>query len=387
MDTLLKLKKVNLKYQTDKDTIKVLNDIDLITKKKDTISIVGESGSGKTSLIMLIGVVESASGKPWCEFIEQRILKPVEMNRTVCSVRDLIEQDNFATPHKTLLSGSVPIPWVNWDAMAAAGGIISSSNDMTKWLQFQLNGGQIAEEERLFSENLGWEMWQNHMPMRISKAASQRSPHTHFRGYGLGWALNDLHGYKLVGHGGGYDGMYSKVLMVPEQKLGVVVLTNSMTGVGDYLCTLMISRLLGLPETSTSQESRDRFMKSREEFESRLEKSVQPVVRGTKPSHPLEDYCGQFECPMYGGASVTAEGEGLVLRLLPNPDLVADLEHLHYDTYAIKWRKEFAWFGPGTAHFVADAKGALVAIELDVPNDDLWFYELRLRRKEGATGQ
>ena len=54
MDTLLKLKKVNLKYQTDKDTIKVLNDIDLITKKKDTISIVGESGSGKTSLIMLI---------------------------------------------------------------------------------------------------------------------------------------------------------------------------------------------------------------------------------------------------------------------------------------------------------------------------------------------
>ena len=86
---------------------------------------------------------------------------------------------------------------------------------------------------------------------------------------------------------------------------------------------------------------------------------------------------------MYGAATVTAEEQGgLVLRLLPNPDLVADLEHLHYDTYAIKWRKEFAWFGPGTAHFVADAKGRFVAIELDVPNDDLWFYELRLRRKE-----
>ena len=64
MDTLLKLKKVNLKYQTDKDTIKVLNNIDLTTKKKDTISIMGESGSGKTSLIMLIGGLEKAtSGK------------------------------------------------------------------------------------------------------------------------------------------------------------------------------------------------------------------------------------------------------------------------------------------------------------------------------------
>jgi putative ABC transport system ATP-binding protein len=64
MSTLLKLKNVNLKYQTNKESIKVLKDIDLTTKKKDTISIVGESGSGKTSLIMLIGGLEKAtSGK------------------------------------------------------------------------------------------------------------------------------------------------------------------------------------------------------------------------------------------------------------------------------------------------------------------------------------
>ena len=61
MSTLLKLKKVNLKYQTGKDIIRVLKDIDLTTKKKETISIVGESGSGKTSLIMLIGGLERAT--------------------------------------------------------------------------------------------------------------------------------------------------------------------------------------------------------------------------------------------------------------------------------------------------------------------------------------
>ncbi len=64
MNNLLKLKKINLKYQTGKDTIRVLQDIDLIIKKKETISIVGESGSGKTSLIMLIGGLEKVtSGK------------------------------------------------------------------------------------------------------------------------------------------------------------------------------------------------------------------------------------------------------------------------------------------------------------------------------------
>ena len=64
MSILLKLKKVNLKYQTGKDNINVLKNINLTTKKKETISIVGESGSGKTSLIMLIGGLERAtSGK------------------------------------------------------------------------------------------------------------------------------------------------------------------------------------------------------------------------------------------------------------------------------------------------------------------------------------
>ena len=64
MSTLLKLKKVNLKYKTGKDNINVLNNINLTTKKKETISIVGASGSGKTSLIMLIGGLERAtSGK------------------------------------------------------------------------------------------------------------------------------------------------------------------------------------------------------------------------------------------------------------------------------------------------------------------------------------
>jgi len=64
MSVLLKLKKINLKYQTGKENISVLKDIDLIIKKKETVSVVGESGSGKTSLIMLIGGLERpTSGK------------------------------------------------------------------------------------------------------------------------------------------------------------------------------------------------------------------------------------------------------------------------------------------------------------------------------------
>ena len=77
MSVLLKLKKINLKYQTGKENISVLKDIDLTIKKKETISVVGESGSGKTSLIMLIGGLERpTSGKIF--FQNQEITNLIE---------------------------------------------------------------------------------------------------------------------------------------------------------------------------------------------------------------------------------------------------------------------------------------------------------------------
>jgi hypothetical protein len=84
---------------------------------------------------------------------------------------------------------------------------------------------------------------------------------------------------------------------------------------------------------------------------------------------------------MYGDATVTLEDDHLVLRLLPNPDLVADLEHLHFDTFIIRWRTELAWFGKGTAQFLMDATGVVTEMKLDVPNDDLFFHELEMKRR------
>jgi putative ABC transport system ATP-binding protein len=96
MSTLLKLKKINLKYQTNKETIKVLNNIDLTTKKKDTISIVGESGSGKTSLIMLIGGLEKAtSGKIYFQDQDLTTLSEDEISNISRKNIGIVLQDVF----------------------------------------------------------------------------------------------------------------------------------------------------------------------------------------------------------------------------------------------------------------------------------------------------
>jgi CubicO group peptidase (beta-lactamase class C family) len=346
------------------------------------------SNFGYSNLMFLAAgeIVSTVSGKPWTQFVRERILDPLEMNRTICSVRDLTSQDNFATPHKTTHDQSIPIPWMNWDAMAAAGGIISSANDMSHWLRLQLRNGQLNASQRIFSEGVGHEMWQSHTPLRLPLAPSTRFPSVHFRAYGLGWSLSDYQGRKVVGHAGGYDGMNSNVLLVPEEQLGVVVLTNSLTPISNLLTYRAVDTIMGTAVKDFSQDVLEEFRKSSSEFQDRITKVTTPVAEGTMPSHPLTDFVGKYRCPMYGDATVSVENDTIVLRLHPFKMLVADLKHLHYDTFSIRWRTEFAWFNSGTAHFVADSRGKFQRIELDVPNDDLFFHEIKLTRVEQARG-
>lgn len=340
------------------------------------------SAYGYSNLMFLAAgeVITAVSGQSWSDFVRERILQPLEMNRSTTSVRDLVSLDNYASPHKTHLDRSQPMPWMNWDAMAAAGGVISSADDMSRWLRLQLRQGEVDSKRRIFSATASHEMWQAYTPIKLESTPSQRFPSTHFRAYGLGWALSDYQGLKVVGHGGGYDGMYSQVLMVPEKKLGIVVLTNSMTSITSLLAYRALDVLLEGDKKDWSADNLAKFRKSREDFAAKIAKLTTPAAAGTKPSHPLMEYVAKFRCSMYGDAAVSLEGEQLILRLLPYPALVAELKHLHYDTFEIRWRNEFAWFEGGTAHFIPDARGKFQRLELDVPNDDLWFHELKLQR-------
>ena len=326
-------------------------------------------------------VISAVSGMPWQDFVQERILRPLGMNRTVTSVVDLTGVDNVATPHKNRTDGVYPVAWYNWDAMAAAGGIISSVSDMARWMKLRLNHGE-RNGVALFSEASSWEMWTVHTPLGMSPGARRSQPTTHFRGYGLGWSLNDYQGRLVASHGGGYDGMFSRVVLVPEEDLGIVVLTNSMTSISTAIANTILDAYLGAQERDWSEPMLESWREAREEFEARQDRFLETRAPDARPSLGLEDYTGTFGGAMYGDATVSLEDGHLVLRLLPNPDLVADLSHLHDDTFLIEWRETFAWFGRGAATFLVDPYGEVTEVKLDVPNDDLWFHELELERKD-----
>lgn len=342
-------------------------------------------GYGYTNLMFIAAgeVLRAVSGSGWHEYVETAFFGPLGMTRSVTSTKDLPSRDNVATPHKNERGRVLPIEWYNWDAMGAAGGIISSVHDMAQWVMAQLGGGAKGDV-RLFSEARQREMWTVLNPLAVSPSYQQRYPTTHFRGYGMGWSLADYRGRKVTSHGGGYDGMYSQVALVPEEGLGVIVLTNAMTDIAPALVYRVLDAYLGGEPRDWSTEGLERWRADRASFEARQDAAEKGRVPGTRPTLALDAYAGTYGGPMYGDATVSVENGGLVLRLLPNPDLVADLEHLHFDTFIIRWRKELAWFGKGTASFVLDAAGRVDEVRLDVPNDDLWFTELEMKRKRQA---
>ncbi len=326
-------------------------------------------------------VVRAVSGRPWQLFVRERILAPLAMERTVTSTDSLSVRDNVATPHARWEGRLQPFPWQNWDAMAAAGGIISSVSEMAEWLELQLDSGVVAPGDTIFRPAQTHQMWTVHTPLAVPASMRELYPSTHFRGYGLGWSLNDYKGRKIVSHGGGYDGMFSRVMMVPEENLGIVVLTNSTTGISTAITNLIADAYLGGEQRDWSALLLERDRAATKAEDARRAAIITATVTGTRPSLPLEAYTGTYTGPMYGDATVSLEDGGLVLRLLPNDELVADLRHRQHDTFTIEWRRRWPWFGHGVAQFVVGMDGTVGELRLNVPNEDLWFEELELKRR------
>jgi hypothetical protein len=217
-------------------------------------------------------------------------------------------------------------------------------------------------------------MWEPHNVM-AGPAPMERGAESHFAMYGLGWVISDFRGRFTVSHGGDYDGMLSEVWMMPEERLGVVVLTNCDRVVGRPIVNRIRDAFLGLVERDYSAEALARRNKAK------AEKKETPFPLAVHPPITLEQYAGTYGGPMYGDATVAREGDRLVLKLLPNPDFVADLTPTGGDTFTLKWRKRFAFFAGGWAHFVVDGRGKVTEMHLDVPNNDLWFDELEFKKR------
>lgn len=285
-------------------------------------------------MFLLQGVVaEKLTGKTWEQNVKEKIFLPLGMTRSNLSVSDLAK-DADASIGYGLKNDSIikKLDYYNLDAMGPAGSINSSVTEMANWVSTWINDGNFKGKEIISSSYVKDAISGN---MTIGGGyPGKDNPDIHFSNYGLGWFLASYRGHYRVEHGGNIDGFSASTSFFPSDSIGIIVLTNqNASPVPSLARNIIADRFLKLPYVNWSGNRKKEMEKSKVEQKSAEQVKSSAQVKGTKPSHPLNDYQGNFNHPGYGDIEVYQRNDSLFANA--GKDSVW-LRHYHYDIFEAK---------------------------------------------------
>jgi CubicO group peptidase (beta-lactamase class C family) len=306
-------------------------------------------------------VLEERGGKPWADALRERLLGPMGMGRTTAGVPDLGVAADVATPHSLIGGGWRPIPHTRLAAYAPAAAMYSTANDLARWLRVQLEGGRL-DGRAVLAQGVLDEMRTAHLAREVSPGYLARFPGTVMRSVGLGLMLRAARGRLIVEHGGAVDGMFSQVVTVPADRLGIAVVTNAETTFQDLVVETVLDRVLG-GSTPLERASRSRAWLAdwRKEDGVDAEQVMMPArVADARPPLPLERYAGLYRNEFLGDAVVEVRDGKLALTMPWHPGLSATLEPRGNDVFLAPWRSPAFKVSPVAFAVRADGRaGAL----------------------------
>jgi CubicO group peptidase (beta-lactamase class C family) len=309
-------------------------------------------------MYMAVGyLIELVTGSTWEEFVRNRILLPLGMDHTVFSIADMVRHEDCAVPFTEWRDTTEihRIPYYEDTAgIAPAGAIISSIDELSRWLIAIMNQGKYQGRQVV--------------PPAVLKATMEPAiaiPNTlgETRGfwellnavYGMGRVTASYRGRLLANHGGALGGFYSQVSCMPQDGLGAIVFVigNHCAALTDVVSYNLCERLLGMDQTPWSDRWLAVMRKAKKGETEARSKVGGDRVPGTHPSHALEDYVGEFEHPAYG-----------VLRIVGAPgrlrfdfhSLSFPLDHCHYDRFDTP---DDELYGKWSVRFLTDPQGGI----------------------------
>lgn len=328
-------------------------------------------------------VVEQVSGQSFEAFLNTRIFVPLGMDETRYNSDALKPGDrNVATGYALAdFKDLQPAPRLTWHNAAGAGGLYASAHDMAKWMRLQLAGGVYRDasgaEQRMFTEKTQQQMWSAITPLPVAQPSVPEllPAKPNFVAYGQGWMLSDYRGRKLVWHTGGWPGMVSRLTLVPEHKLGVIVLTNAELGGAFNAVTLRaLDAYLDAPKTDWNAAYGAALAKSRKNADDSWAKHEAARVKDSSPSLALTGYARTYRDPWYGDVSITQERGALRMKFSRTPSLVGTLSHWQHDTFIVRWDER--WLNADafvTFALDADSKVREAGMQAISPNTDFSF--------------
>ena len=284
-------------------------------------------------------LVDKITGQKWEDFVQERIFLPLKMEASnfkpdspkegqVNALGYRVDRDNDGDA-----KGLISMPFGLYTEInpGAAGALFSTLADLTQWLKVHVNNGRVGNLQLVSPDNLK----QMHLPQTICPGggfAEALLGNTIFT-YGMGWFVEPYKGYTLVHHGGNLEGHSLIIGFVPQERIGVVALTNiAMLPLRDVLLHEGIDRALDLPDCDWNTKYHEMFDPIIVGEAKAKQTAADEKIGNAPPTHTLDTYSGTFAADGYPDFAVRMEGEELQACTVGSLDW-SELRHYHYNVF------------------------------------------------------
>jgi len=327
--------------------------------------------------LMYVGagyIIELLSSKTWETFVQENILNPLEMKSTVFTVKEMEKNPDHGVPYNekrdTTILYKIPI-YEDQQAVGPAGAIISNIEDMSNWLITLMNNGKFKGKQII--------------PEKVIKATLEPTvalPNSGLENkgykeilnsfYGMGRFTLSYRGHFVTNHGGALPGFYSQVAAMPYDSIGVIffVIGEQGSPLVNIIPYNIFERLLGLDLTPWSERGLKDQIEGKKIGKEGRGKSGSDLITGTKPSHPLKDYAGQYQNPAYGIINITFADTALQFDF---HKMKLPLKHYHYDRFDTP--NDEQW-GLWTLMFTTNPQGSIDGLYTSLDENQTTFTRI-----------
>jgi CubicO group peptidase (beta-lactamase class C family) len=271
------------------------------------------------------------NGTTWEDLVKQRIFVPLGMTHSNTSAVELQQSDNFAHPHDFEDGKIIAIPVYDYQKFGVGpnGAVNTCVSDMLKYLQFHLADGKLGDRQVISVA----QMQELHKPVVPMPRDEIPLPHNEDRYYAMGWEISYRNGHKVLEHNGGVPGFTSDMVLIPDRKIGFVVMNNQGSNLPPEIAARLTDRLVGRDPVDYIAKARAAQAdgKWRGAAAARKAKFEAARIPNTKPTLDLSAYAGTYFHPAFGNTRVERDGERLIVRFDAEN---LTLEHYNYDTFA-----------------------------------------------------
>lgn len=279
-------------------------------------------------------ILEKVTGQSWENYVKANILDPLGMTNTYMNTAGLAQRINVAKPHNNLFSNLTVIPFDNVDNLGPATSMVSNVKDLSKWLMLQLDSGKYEGKQVI-----PWQAIQRTRDANtvVSSRKSAAFP-THMRMYGLGVFMTDYAGRQVYWHTGGAFGHVTNVCFVPEERLGITILTNNDNqSFFEALRYQILDAYLGVKYMDRSKYQYGFFEQGKKATEANLDTLKQRVDKHNQPDIKLEDYTGEYFNIVYGKITITKGSNMLICHFEHHPDLIGYMEYMDNNEFRVTY--------------------------------------------------